>query len=107
MAENIQGSRRYEGDDYSPYAGPEYPNEERRLHRAVEEALMNDLGAEGEDIQIEVDEGIVTLTGWVESRQIKKEAQMAIEPLPGVKDIVNLIKVQEFSQKEGRGLIKN
>lgn len=107
MAAQNANSQRFWGGYDSRYSGDDFPHREGRLRAAALEALFNAIGAEDEDVQIDVEEGLVILTGWVKSMQIKKDAQLAIETLPGVWDVVNLIKVQEFSQKDGRELLRS
>jgi len=45
-------------------------------------------------IQVQVENGEVTLTGTVESRQAKRLAQDILESISGVRDIHNQLRVQ-------------
>ncbi|MBA2404385.1 MAG: BON domain-containing protein [Bdellovibrionales bacterium] len=110
---------RYENDDHIRYAGPEYqdhfrgkgPKGYRRsdssIYEDVCEALLNDPLVDAGELEIEVHEGVVSLRGAVEDRRMKKEAQVCIEHVAGVKDVFNLITLKEFREIGGEGLIKN
>jgi osmotically-inducible protein OsmY len=111
----------FNNDDHSRYAGPEFLNRisaqgkgpkgylrpDARIYEDVNEALLNDARVDASDIEVEVHEGIVTLRGAVEDRQMKKEAQACIEHIPGIEDVFNLITLHEFREQGAQGLVKN
>jgi hypothetical protein len=43
----------------------------------------------------------------VESRLMKKEAEISLEHIPDIKDVFNLLSLSEFTDVGGEGLIKN
>lgn len=121
----------YDNDDYSRYAGPEYldrvslsksyghysppgmgrgpkdyKRSDARIYEDVCETLLNDRYVDASNIEVEVSEGLVTLRGMVENREMKKEAERTIEFISGVEDIFNLLKIQQFVEKGAEGLIK-
>lgn len=121
----------YDNDDYSRFAGPEYldrvslsksyghysppgmgrgpknyKRSETRIYEDVCEALLNDQQVDASDIEVEVSEGLVTMRGVVENREMKKAAENCIEGISGVEDIFNLLKIQQFVEKGAEGLIK-
>lgn len=113
--------QKYESDDHSRYAGPEYLDRislseaDRKNHRRTDvliyeevyEALLNDSVVDATDIEIKVEDGVVTLTGRVENRMMKKEAEICLEHITDIEDIFNLLTLSEFSDEGGEGLIKN
>lgn len=113
--------QKYESDDHSRYAGPEFLDrislsnayhkghrrEDTLIYEEVYEALLNAPRVDASDIEIKVEDGIVTLSGRVENRSMKKEAEMSLEHIRDIADIFNLLTLSEFSMLGGEGLIKN
>lgn len=105
----------YDNDDYSRFAGPEYigkgpkdyQRSDGRIYEDVCEILLNDHRVDASDIEVEVHSGLVTLRGTVENRAMKKQAEYSLEEVRGVEDVLNLLKIKQFSQRGAEGLIKN
>ncbi len=114
----------YQSDDRSRYSGPEYLDRvslsyargkgpkgyhrpDGRIYEDVCEALLNDRFIDASDIDVEVHEGVVTLRGAVESRRMKKEAELCIDNIFGVVDVFNLLNLYQFRESGGVGLVKN
>jgi osmotically-inducible protein OsmY len=53
------------------------------------EILARDPRIDSSEINVQVSEGVVLLKGIVDSRQIKRLAEISIESLPGVMEVVN------------------
>jgi BON domain len=53
------------------------------------EALWYNPLVDASDIEVSVDGGVVSLNGWVQSREEKKEAERCVEYLIGVNDVKN------------------
>lgn len=114
-------NQKYESDDHSRYSGPEYLDrislseayhkdyrrEDTLIYEEVYESLLNARGVDASDIEIKVEDGIVTLSGRVENRMMKKEAEMCLEHIPGIEDVFNLLTLSQFTDVGGEGLIKN
>jgi len=66
---------------------------DRDLRSAVISALINDPATESYEIQTKVNNGVVTLTGTVDSWQEKQLCEHAVKGVKGVIDIKNQIKV--------------
>jgi osmotically-inducible protein OsmY len=64
-----------------------------QLHRRVLEELKWDTRVDETDVGVEVDEGVVTLTGHVDSYAKKVAAEQAAHRVPGVKDVANDVQV--------------
>ena len=75
------------------------------IREDVCEALYESYDVDATDIEVKVEEGLVTLSGSVNSRFAKKEAELCIEYLRGVVDIKNELKIKPIRPVNGRGLM--
>lgn len=50
-------------------------------------------GLAGSDINVEVNQGVVTLSGEVDSPLIKRQAEAMVYPLPAVRDVVDNVSI--------------
>lgn len=79
--------------------GPKgYKRSDDRIKEDVCETLARDPRIDASDIEVNVDDAMVTLSGTVESREIKRAAEMVIENLSGVVDVKNDIKVKKSGE---------
>lgn len=62
---------------------------DERIKEEICEALYYDRYVDASDIDVNVEDGVVYLRGWVESRDAKREAEKCIEDVVGVFDIRN------------------
>lgn len=103
----------YLSDDFTKHAGPTYRDHlsggrsDGRIHEEICGALLNDPYVDVADIEIEVAGGVVTLKGRAASRAIKRDAEVCIEHIEGIKDIFNLITLNEFEDSGHEGLVKH
>lgn len=75
--------------------GPKgYLRSPERLREDVCEALTRSPEVDARDIDVSVEDGVVTLTGKVLSRKMKKAADRAIDGIPGIEDVINLLSPQ-------------
>ena len=82
--------------------GPKgYKRSDERIKEDISEVLTRDSVVDAQDIEIEVKEGEVTLTGFVPERRMKHQAEDLVEKCMGVKDVTNNLRVRK---EEGRGL---
>ncbi|HUJ22426.1 MAG TPA: BON domain-containing protein [Bryobacteraceae bacterium] len=63
------------------------------LHDAVMRRLANDADVKGGGLGIDVKDGVVTLTGKVETEKQKQKAEKLAKKVNGVKKVVNQITV--------------
>ncbi len=76
--------------------GPKgYRRSDERIKEEVCEALYRDKHVDASEIEVDVKEGLVTLSGTVDSRQMKRGAEECIEHLAGVTDVHNRIRIME------------
>jgi osmotically-inducible protein OsmY len=68
---------------------------DERIRDDVRAVLEQHPYARGDDIEMQVEEGVVVLSGTVRDRRTKKTVQEAIEELPGVRDVENQIRVSQ------------
>jgi hypothetical protein len=71
-----------------------------RINEKVCETLYRDNLIDASDIEVRVEDGVVTLDGKVDSRKIKRMAEDLIFPIFGVKDVIN-----RLSLKPDHGLV--
>jgi len=85
------------GDQGGRHAGrgPKgYKRADERIREDVNERLTQDPHIDAGEIEVEVKNGEVTLTGTVDSRQTKRRAEDIIENLSGVTEVHNQLRVQ-------------
>ena len=75
--------------------GPKgYQRSDERLREEVSDRLMADDRIDASDIEVEVHDGEVTLTGTVDGRMAKRRAEDCAEEVMGVRDVMNQLRVQ-------------
>ena len=80
--------------------GPKgYQRSEERIREDVCDALEAHAHIDASEIEVEVSEGVVTLTGFVESRQAKRMAEQAVESVRGIRDIHNELTIEASSER--------
>lgn len=60
-----------------------------KVREDVSEVLARDSKIDVSELIVEVKDGVVVLKGHVDSRQSKRMAELIIENLPGVVDVIN------------------
>lgn len=79
--------------------GPKgYKRSDDRIKEDVCETLARNPRVDASDIEVSVEAACVTLTGTVESKEIKRAAEMAIENLSGVDDVKNELRVKRADE---------
>ena len=74
--------------------GPKnYKRSDDRIFEEVCETLMKHHSVDATNIGVKVTDGVVYLSGKIESRRSKKIAELIIEDLPGVQDVRNELNV--------------
>jgi BON domain len=74
--------------------GPKnYNRSDDRIREDVCERLTMDHDVDASEIEVNVNDGVVTLTGTVHERHAKRVAEDLCESIPGVKDVQNQLRV--------------
>lgn len=97
------GSKSSSTSNSTSYAGkgPKgWQRSDENIRERVCDTLERDPSVDASEIEVTVKEGMVTLSGKVDHRSVKRRAEDIIENLPGVKDVRNEISVdQSFFQQ--------
>ena len=72
-----------------------YQRSDERIRELVCEALTDDDQIDATHIEVTVDSGEVTLSGTVEDRHAKRDAEDCACSVPGVRDVQNLLRIQD------------
>jgi osmotically-inducible protein OsmY len=81
-------------------------NPDHQLREAVMTQLDWEPGAPGADIGVSVSEGVITLTGFVNTYSEKLAAEEAVKLVRGVRGIANDLVVRPFSQPTDTDIVK-
>lgn len=100
-----------ENDDYSSFRDDDFYSErdrgfygrgpknwkwsDDRVKEQVSEALYRNYDVDASEIEVDVKDGVVTLTGSVDSRDAKRTAEACIENLNGVRDVNNRLRIAD------------
>jgi osmotically-inducible protein OsmY len=102
--------RTYSSEDVWLVPGPHsgrgprgYQRNDQRIEEDICERLTHHGQIDAEDIQVQVKHGEVTLTGTVESRQVKRMAEDLLDTISGIKDVHNQLRVQQGNDGRSRG----
>lgn len=77
-----------------------YRKSDDRIEEEVCNALMRDRNVNASLIDVRVNNGVVTLSGTVDSRSARFDAEMAVDSIRGVEDIQNNLKVRKWEERE-------
>jgi osmotically-inducible protein OsmY len=81
--------------------GPKgYKRSDDRIKEEVSEMLSRDHNVDASDIEVEVKEGEVTLTGTIPERSMKHLAEECAERTSGVRDVINQLRVKRESTSD-------
>jgi osmotically-inducible protein OsmY len=84
--------------------GPKgYRRSDERIMEDINEQLMRDGDIDPSEIEVQVQEGEVTLTGTVDTRQAKRLAEDIAEGITGVQEVFNQIRVRREEQQSETG----
>lgn len=84
--------------------GPKgYERSDERLREMICERLTDDPRVDASDVQVEVQDKIVKLTGFVSDRRSKYEIEDVVEHCGGVKDIDNQLRVRKAGMTQSSG----
>lgn len=102
--ENDQYGNRYGGSSWlseNRGKGPKnYQRSDDRIKEDVNDKLSDDWGIDASDIDVEVNNGEVTLSGTVNSRNAKRRAEDIVEMISGVRNVENRIRVSDSAHQQ-------
>ena len=78
---------------FAAFVFAEKPHGDGEIHDQVMIRLAGDQDVKGTGITVEVKEGVVTLTGRVESDKVRNKAEKLTKKVRGVKSVVNQLTV--------------
>jgi hypothetical protein len=82
--------------------GPKgYRRSDERIKEDVSDRLEQHPQIDASEIEVQVREAVVTLTGSVDDRRIRRMVEDTVEAVPGVKDCVNQLRVQGRQEQGG------
>lgn len=94
-------SSRSEGRTSYAGRGPKgYKRSDDRIKEDVSEMLSRDHAIDASDIEVEVKDGEVTLTGSIPERSMKHLAEECAERTSGVRDVINQLRVKRESTSD-------
>lgn len=83
--------------------GPKgYARSDDRIREEVSDQLTDDPSVDASEIEVEVKDGRVTLTGTCDDRQQKRRAEDIAERCSGVQDVMNHIRVEQSDRSSNR-----
>lgn len=81
-------------------ASRNYEKSDEQIGKDVIQHLTRQPTLEAGDIEVSVQEGVVTLGGTVGQREMKRMVEDEAEAVPGVKDVRNEIRVEKHEWRE-------
>ena len=75
-----------------------YKRNDERIREDVNDRLTDDAYLDASDIEVEVKNGEVTLSGVVRSRNDKRRAEDIVESISGVSNVQNNIRVRQSGE---------
>jgi osmotically-inducible protein OsmY len=96
-----QSDRTREGSHYGK--GPKgYKRSDERIQEDVSEALRRHSEIDASEIEVDVKDGLVTLSGTVESRQIKRMAEDCAAGISGVSDVKDDLRIMSSADASSK-----
>jgi osmotically-inducible protein OsmY len=77
-----------------------YRRSDERVHEEICERLTQHAQIDARQIEVEVRDGEVTLTGEVENRRMKRMVEANVERIAGVIDVHNRLKMRDPSREK-------
>ena len=81
--------------EYYGYGPKGYKRKDERIYEDVCELLMRHRGIDATEILVQVEDGVVKLSGKVQTKRMKHLAGLLLEDLPGVEEIKNDLNIIE------------
>jgi len=96
--QNSFGSQGYQGfESYQGHGPKNYTRSDDRIREDVCERLTDSHSLNARDMDVQVKDGLATLSGTVASRDMKREAEDLTHACSGIKDVQNNLRIQPHS----------
>jgi osmotically-inducible protein OsmY len=95
------GRRDWQGPNYSGHGPRGYQRRDERILEDVCDRLTEDPRVDAGDIEVQVQNGEVTLTGGVRTREEKRFTEDLVERITGVREVNNNLKVRRADEVLG------
>ena len=79
-----------------------YQRPDERIREDINDRMTEDPYLDARDIEVHVENGVVTLTGSVPERYQRRRVQDIVETVPGVRGIHNRLTVGQLVRRAGR-----
>jgi osmotically-inducible protein OsmY len=91
------------GGGYAGRGPKGYRRSDDRIREEISDQFMENDQLDASEIEVQVSDGVVTLTGTVDDRQAKRLAEDMAERASGVRDVMNHLKVDNESSMRASG----
>ncbi|HLR46504.1 MAG TPA: BON domain-containing protein [Deinococcales bacterium] len=92
----------FAGEDFSGLGPKGYGRSDERIHEDVCELLTWDPAVDPRALKVEVEDGIVTLSGSVRNRHMKRRAEDLADQVAGVTDVDNRLDLNHRPEEQER-----
>lgn len=83
----------YDRVDFSGIGPKGYERPTKLIFQEACEALWSDREVDASHIEVSVEEGVVSLKGQVLNREMKRKAEVCVEKVSGVVDVMNELRI--------------
>jgi len=81
--------------------GPKrYRRSDEKIIEEASDSLERHGHVDASDVEVECKDGVITLSGTVDSRRTKREAEAAVEYVFGVRDVMNELRIKRPTDEE-------
>jgi hypothetical protein len=85
--------------------GPKgYQRSEERIREEISDRLTAHGLVDASDVEVRIERGEVTLTGFVDSRDAKRAAEDCVEDVQGVREVHNHLRIRSHADDSGSGV---
>ena len=98
------GMESYRGGQHTGRGPRGYRRSDERIREDINERLTQHPDVDATEIEVQVSNGEVTLTGTVDHRQMKRMAEDAAEGVSGVNEIHNQLRVKSRNEQSSSGV---
>jgi hypothetical protein len=75
------------------FAQPDVPVDDATVTQRIRSKTLRDVGVSTRDVEVQVEDGVATLRGSVDSRSIADDLVTGVAKVPGVRDVAAMLRV--------------